>query len=80
MIFKNIFYKRKYIETLIKFINPKLILTFIDNDTYIWELKSSFLILKFVLFKMVIDLNIMTFLEFLIKKKKKNTKLITVCI
>ena len=43
MIFKNIFYKKeKYIETLIKFINPKLILTFIDNDTYIWELKKQF--------------------------------------
>lgn len=43
MFFKNIFpNKEKYIESLVKFINPKLILTFIDNDPFLWSLKKKF--------------------------------------
>lgn len=48
MVFRNIFNKKeKYIETLVKFTNPKLILTFIDNDLFLWNLKKIFPKIKF---------------------------------
>ena len=77
LIFNPTLFWKEYLFNYIETVNPKIILTYIDNNPFFYTLKKNLHLKLLFLFKMVTDLKKEIYLENLLIKNGNNYIVIT---